>query len=41
LYASPRPIAAQFDITDQAAIERLRRAVRNLVGATLLVSEED
>jgi predicted DNA binding protein len=45
-YSIPRQISAkelseQFDITDQAAIERLRRAVRNLVAATLLVSEED
>jgi hypothetical protein len=45
-YAVPREIstkalADQFDITDQAMTERLRRAVRNLVTATLLVSEED
>lgn len=45
-YAIPRAIstkalADKFDITDQAMTERLRRAVRNLVAATLLVSDED
>lgn len=37
---STKELANQFDITDQAMTERLRRAIRNLVTATLLISEE-
>lgn len=36
---STKELADQFDITDQAMTERLRRAVRNIVDATLLVSD--
>ncbi len=38
---STKALAAGFDISDQAMTERLRRAVQNLVTATLLVPEED
>lgn len=43
-YAIPREIktgtlAAEFDISDQAVTERLRRAIRNLVSSTLFSSE--
>ena len=43
-YSIPRDVstvevADRFDISDQAMVERLRRATRNLVMATLLVSE--
>ncbi len=37
---STKALADQFDITDQAMTERLRRAVRNLVTATLLIPEQ-
>jgi predicted DNA binding protein len=45
-YSIPRQISTQdlaveFGITDQAVTERLRRAIRNLVTSTLLVTERD
>lgn len=45
-YSIPRQIntkelANQFDITNQAMSERLRRGIRNLVTGTLLISEEN
>lgn len=45
-YSIPRGISTQeladeFGITDQAVTERLRRAIRNLVTSTLLVTEQD
>jgi len=36
---STKELADRFDISDQAMVERLRRATRNLVTATLLVPE--
>lgn len=38
---STQNLAAEFGITDQAVTERLRRAIRNLVTSTLLVTEQD
>ncbi|MFW5922593.1 MAG: helix-turn-helix domain-containing protein [Halodesulfurarchaeum sp.] len=40
-HISTKELATQFEISDQAMTERLRRAIRNLVAATLLVPEED
>lgn len=37
---STRELAAEFDISDQAMTERLRRAIINLVESTLLLSGE-
>lgn len=36
---STQNLAAEFGITDQAVTERLRRAIRNLVTSTLLLTE--
>lgn len=38
---STNQLAAEFDITDQAVTERLRRGIRNLVSSTLLLPEEE
>ena len=38
---STQELAVEFDITDQAVTERLRRAIRNLVTSTLLLTEQD
>lgn len=37
---STKSLAAEFEITDQALTERLRRGIRNLVSSTLLMAEE-
>lgn len=38
---STQDLAVEFGITDQAVTERLRRAIRNLVSGTLLLSAQD
>jgi predicted DNA binding protein len=37
---STADLAAEFDVSDQAVTERLRRAIISLVTNTLLLSEE-
>ena len=39
--SSSHVIAAEFDISDQAVIERLRRAIDTLVTNTLLLTADD